>query len=76
MGYCDECGGQLLERDDDQVRLIDKRVENYLAMTVPVAELLRASSIRVVECNAMEPPASILAVVLSIVTDRSVFDWR
>lgn len=76
-GNCDECGGPLVERHDDQVAFLEKRIEQYLTWTVPVADFLQANSVRLVECSAMEPPADVLnAVLTGIVADQSLIDLR
>ena len=40
-GKCDRCGGELYQRADDTVEGIRKRLEVYLAQTVPVIEYYR-----------------------------------
>lgn len=38
---CDECGGQLYQRDDDKPETVRKRLEVYFAQTMPVIEHYR-----------------------------------
>ncbi len=40
-GICDECGGQLYQRDDDKPQTVRKRLEVYFAQTMPVIEHYR-----------------------------------
>eukprot|EP00727_Mastigamoeba_balamuthi_P002687 m51a1_g12415 putative adenylate kinase (226) ;mRNA; r:733749-734690 len=42
-GVCDKCGGQLVQRADDNEATIRKRLETFHAQTAPVAEYYRKS---------------------------------
>ncbi|MFN9455825.1 MAG: adenylate kinase family protein [Acidobacteriota bacterium] len=64
-GSCDQCGGRLVAREDDQVDLLSKRIEQYLTLTAPVARFLEASSVRVEEFSATEAPSRLLTAVLT-----------
>lgn len=64
-GRCDECGGGLIGREDDQADLLAKRIEQHLKLTAPVAQFLEASSVRVVELSAAEAPNRLLAAILT-----------
>ena len=35
-GLCDECGGELIQRDDDKEETVTKRIEVYLEQTKPL----------------------------------------
>ncbi len=37
-GKCDTCGGELYQRDDDNVETVSKRLETYNAQTAPLIE--------------------------------------
>jgi len=37
-GVCDSCGGELYQRDDDNVETVSKRLETYNAQTAPLIE--------------------------------------
>jgi adenylate kinase len=39
---CPECGGELIQRDDDRPETVRKRLQVYYAQTVPVIEFYRA----------------------------------
>jgi len=67
-GRCDQCGGRLIGREDDQADLLSKRIEHYLTLTAPVANFLEARSVRVVELSATETPASLLTAILTRIT--------
>ena len=41
-GVCDACGGEVIQRDDDQEDVVRNRLEVYHAQTAPVLEWLRA----------------------------------
>lgn len=40
-GICDKCGSKLVQRDDDQSAVVQKRLSVYHAQTAPVAEYYR-----------------------------------
>lgn len=40
-GKCDRCGGALIQRDDDQVQVIQKRLQVYHSQTAPLAAYYR-----------------------------------
>jgi adenylate kinase len=42
---CPECGGELMQRDDDRPETVRKRLQVYHAQTAPVIELYRAAGI-------------------------------
>ncbi|MEJ2182532.1 MAG: adenylate kinase [Nitrospirota bacterium] len=44
-GVCDNCGGELFQRDDDREETIRKRLEVYEAQTAPLAEYYKDKGI-------------------------------
>ena len=42
-GACDDCGGELYQRDDDRPEVVKTRIEVYLRETEPVVEHYRAT---------------------------------
>ncbi|MFO7618676.1 MAG: adenylate kinase [Thermoplasmata archaeon] len=40
-GKCDSCGGELYQRDDDNVATVSKRLETYTAQTAPLIDYYR-----------------------------------
>ena len=46
-GVCDECGGQLFQRDDDQPETIRRRLEVYAEQTAPLIQYYRSSGLLV-----------------------------
>ncbi|NIO11020.1 MAG: adenylate kinase, partial [Deltaproteobacteria bacterium] len=40
-GICDDCDGELYQRDDDREEVISKRLETYRKQTAPVIEFYR-----------------------------------
>ena len=37
-GYCDKCGGELVQRDDDKPEVIERRLQKYEAETAPLKD--------------------------------------
>ncbi len=40
-GFCDQCGGTLIQRKDDQRKTIEKRLEEYRRLTLPLLDYYR-----------------------------------
>ncbi|MFB6121010.1 MAG: adenylate kinase [Halobacteriaceae archaeon] len=40
-GVCDECGGELVQREDDEPETVETRLEEYAAQTKPVVDFYR-----------------------------------
>ena len=56
-GICDKCGGELYQRKDDTIEVIEKRFEIYHEQTAPLIDFYKDRGILIdVECN--EPDAS------------------
>ena len=60
-GMCDECGSPLATRIDDQVMLIEKRIEFYYRQTGPVERYLLESSFRCRQFDALLEPKEIVS---------------
>lgn len=41
-GICDQCGGTLIQRDDDKIEVIQKRLKVYHAQTSPLVEYYKS----------------------------------
>ena len=46
-GVCDECGGELFQRDDDQPETIRRRLEVYAEQTAPLVDYYASSGLLV-----------------------------
>jgi adenylate kinase len=44
-GVCDECGGELYQRDDDAEATVRKRLEVYQRQTAPLLDYYRQRSL-------------------------------
>ncbi|MFR9800217.1 adenylate kinase [Streptomyces sp. MS06] len=53
-GVCDECGGELYQRDDDSEDTVRKRLEVYHTQTEPIIDYYKAQGL-VVTIEAMGP---------------------
>lgn len=53
-GRCPNCGGQLVQRDDDRPETVRKRLQVYHAQTAPVIEFYRAAGL-VVTVDGAKP---------------------
>jgi len=49
-GKCDQCGGELYQRPDNEVEAVRKRLEVYFAQTFPLIDYYRGRGI-LVEIN-------------------------
>jgi adenylate kinase len=41
-GVCDKCGGELYQRDDDNVETVTSRLEVYESQTLPLIDYYKA----------------------------------
>jgi adenylate kinase len=53
-GVCDNCGGSLFQRDDDQEETIRKRLRVYAEQTAPLINYYRETGM-LLELNGMQP---------------------
>lgn len=74
FGICDECGGSLAERVDDQTELIVRRIEHYATLTEPVAQLLKQEVIRNWEFSGTKTPTDILNEFLEQLQHHSLIE--
>jgi adenylate kinase len=67
-GVCDDCGGDLAQRDDDTPEAIRNRLETYHEETEPVVEFYREeSSVPVVEVDGEQSPDAVFEEIRSAV---------
>ncbi|MEU1277547.1 adenylate kinase [Streptomyces sp. NPDC005805] len=59
-GVCDECGGELYQRDDDSEETVRKRLEVYHTQTEPIIDYYRAQGL-VVTISALGQVADVTA---------------
>lgn len=57
-GVCDQCGGSLLQRDDDKPEVIQKRLQVYHQQTAPVAGFYRAQG-KLASLDATQAPGAV-----------------
>lgn len=54
-GVCDQCGAQLVQRDDDRAETVLNRMRVYRAETRPLIQFYRDAGVRVIVLNADRP---------------------
>lgn len=60
-GRCDQCGGDLIQREDDRADVIERRFKSYANATLPVIEFFRAEHEQLIwEQSATAPFPEIL----------------
>ena len=67
VDVCDRCGGPVVQRDDDSVETVKKRIEAYHAQTAPVLDWLR-ERVPVVDVDADRPIADVRNDVVAAVS--------
>jgi len=65
---CPQCGGKLIQRSDDTIEGITKRIELYLSETYPLIERYRERGV-LVEVDADREPKLILEDVLKVINE-------
>ncbi len=63
-GRCDECGGELYQRDDDKAEPVRQRLEVYLRQTAPLIDYYRRSG-KLVETDGNRPVEDVSADLLA-----------
>lgn len=58
-GVCDECGGELVQRDDDKPETVQERLRVYRENTAPVVEWYRELHPNFVEIDGEQSPAAV-----------------
>lgn len=74
-GVCDECGGGLVGREDDQTELMDRRIERYTNLTEPVADFLKSRSVKTLELSGMDTPSGLTQSLLAHLKDLSLINF-
>ncbi|MFB6071115.1 MAG: adenylate kinase [Halanaeroarchaeum sp.] len=69
-GVCDECGGDLYQREDDTEAVARDRIETYRQSTEPVIEYFREKG-TLVEIDGEQTPDEVWADVRDAVADRA-----
>ncbi|MFW6003498.1 MAG: adenylate kinase [Halanaeroarchaeum sp.] len=69
-GVCDECGGDLYQRDDDTEAVARDRIETYRESTEPVIEYFREKG-SLVEIDGEQTPDAVWADVREAVAERA-----
>lgn len=64
-GVCDACGGELIQRDDDQEETIRNRMSVYLEQTLPLVEYYQAAGL-LSQVDGMLPIEDVRAAVLDV----------
>ena len=64
---CPACGGELFTRDDDTVESINKRFEIFENNTLPLLDLYKSWSVKVVDIDASQTPKQVLADVMRVI---------
>jgi adenylate kinase len=53
---CDDCGGRIVTRDDDNEAAIRERIAEYHNKTEPVVDFFRQQGVKVVDVDGAQPP--------------------
>jgi len=69
-GVCDECGGDLYQRDDDTEEVARDRIETYRESTEPVIDYFREKG-TLVEIDGEQTPEEVWADVQDAVAERA-----
>lgn len=69
-GRCDHCGGELYQRPDDTKETVRKRIEVYLAQTMPVIDYYGKSS-RLVRVNGEQDIHAVTRDLLAIFKEKA-----
>jgi adenylate kinase family enzyme len=67
---CDECGGELYEREDDKPEVVQDRLNVYRKKTEPLMEYFnRKRLLKNVHCNdLMTPPETIVEEIMLMIS--------
>jgi adenylate kinase len=66
-GVCDQCGGQVIQREDDKESSVERRFEAYKEQTFPLVEFYRDQG-KLTEVKAEGQPEEIYEGLLSALT--------
>ena len=67
-GRCDQCGGELYQRDDDKPETVRSRLEVYFQQTAPLIEYYRARG-KLVEIDGDKSVEEVAKGLLAVVED-------
>lgn len=67
-GVCDDCGGELYQREDDSAEVVTNRIQVYSRETKPVVDYYRASG-KLREVDGEAPIQAVAASLLTAVSD-------
>ena len=68
-GVCDECGGELIQREDDDRESVENRLDVFAENTQPVIDDYRDHA-GVVAIDGEQPPAEVWADIRAAIDDR------
>ena len=68
-GRCDQCGGELYQREDDRPETVRKRLEVYFQQTAPLIDYYRARG-KLVEIDGDKSVEEVAEHLLAAVEDR------
>ncbi len=66
-GVCDQCNSELVQRQDDQPQVIQKRLAVYHEQTAPVADYYQKKN-KLKSINALESPEQVLQALNKVLT--------
>jgi adenylate kinase len=69
-GVCDKCGGEVIQRSDDQVDVIENRLKVYHTQTAPLIHFYKNQN-KLVTLNAAEPIERVQQKLLSLLDSAS-----
>jgi adenylate kinase len=71
QGVCDRCGGQLIQRKDDEPEVIKKRIINYRIQTEPIIDFYKRSGL-VEELHVVNGPEVMIPNILELLRKRKL----
>ena len=60
---CDDCGGRIVTREDDNEAAILERIAEYHDKTEPVVDFFRQQGVKVVDVDGAKPPETVQAEI-------------
>ena len=68
---CDECGGELYQREDDKPEVIQERLNVYRKKTEPLIEYYRKKDLlKDVHCNDLMTPPEVIVEKIKLIINR------
>ncbi len=73
-GICDECGGELYQRDDDKPEAIEQRLKVYEEKTQPLIDFYNEKGIKIdIECKSVDiPPEVQVEKIMNALKEREL----